>query len=144
MLLNITKQGSVARPVTVQYFTLAGQAKGVLYNYCRPFALYFVALYRIAPLSLSKVIFSFTDNEDFVPVQPTAVILHEDVAFATVPVELVNDEVVERSEVLFVRLALAPTNNTISGIQLAADTASIIITDEDGKLLRILIGIGSS
>ena len=90
------------------------------------------------------MIFSFTDNEDFVPVQPTAVILHEDEAFATVPVELVSDEVVERSEVLFVRLALTPTNNTISDIQLAADTASIITTDEDGKLLRILIGIGSS
>ena len=31
MLLNITKQGPVAGPVSVQYFTLAGQAKGKLY-----------------------------------------------------------------------------------------------------------------
>lgn len=31
MLLNITKQGPVAGPVSVQYFTLAGQAEGKLY-----------------------------------------------------------------------------------------------------------------
>lgn len=66
--------------------------------------------------------------------QPTAVTLQEDEVFAIVSVELVNDEVAEGSEVMFVRLALAP--NDISGIQLAADTASVIITDKDGKLLR--------
>ena len=60
--------------------------------------------------------------------------LQEDEVFAVVSVELVNDEVVEGSEVMFVRLALAP--NDISGIRLAADTASVIITDKDGKLLR--------
>jgi hypothetical protein len=78
-------------------------------------------------------LFSVIDNEDFVPVQPTAVILHKDEESATVSVELVNDEVVEGSEVMFVRLALAA--HDIPGIQLAADTASVIITDRDGKLL---------
>ncbi len=82
-------------------------------------------------------LFFVMDNEDFVPVQPTAVILHEDEVSATVSVELVNDEVVEGSEVMFVRLALAA--HDIPGIQLAADTASVIITDKDGKLLINII-----
>lgn len=75
---------------------------------------------------------SLTENEDFVPVQPTTVILQEEEAFGTVLVEIVNDDMVEGSEVLFVRLALAP--NDISGIQLAVDTATVIITDKDGNL----------
>ena len=82
---------------------------------------------------VKSLCFSIIDNEDFVPVQSTAVTLQEDEVFATVSLELVNDEVVEGSEVLFARLALAP--NDMSGIQLAADTAAVIITDKDGKLL---------
>ena len=136
VLLNITKQGPVAGPVNVQYFTLAGQAKGKLHM--RPYDLYFNPSIRILQTVEMKIsswnCFSFIDNEDFVPVQPTAVTLQEDDVFAIVSVELVNDEVVEGSEVMFVRLALTP--NDISGIQLTADTASVIITDKDGKLLR--------
>ena len=79
-------------------------------------------------------LFSIIDNEDFIPVPPTAVILQEGEVSATVSLELVNDEVVEGSEVMFVRLMLA-ANDITSGIQLAADTASVIIIDEDGKLL---------
>ena len=75
----------------------------------------------------------YLDNEDFVPVQPTTVTLQEDEAFITVSVELVNDDVVEGSEVMFVRLMLAPDD--ISGIQLTVDTASVIITDKDGNYI---------
>ena len=80
----------------------------------------------------SMCVFFVIDNEDFIPVPPTAVILREEEVSATVSVELVNDEVVEGSEVMFVRLALAA--NDVSGIQLAADTASVIIIDKDGEL----------
>lgn len=80
-------------------------------------------------------LFSVIDNEDFIPVPPTAVILPEGEVSATVSLELVNDEVVEGNEVMFVRLMLAANDNIISGIQLAADTASVIIIDKDGKLL---------
>lgn len=59
------------------------------------------------------------------------VILQEEEAFVTVSVEIVNDDTVEESEVLFVRLALTPDDT--SGIQLVADTASVIITDKDGN-----------
>ena len=80
---------------------------------------------------------SLVDSEDYVPVQPTAVTIQEDEIFALASVEIVNDEVVEGSEVMFVRLALILSNG-ISGIQLAADTATVIITDKDGKLLHVI------
>ena len=57
--------------------------------------------------------------------------LQENEVFTTVSVELVNDDVVEGNEVMFVRLILA--TNDVSGIQLIADTASVIIMDNDGK-----------
>lgn len=62
---------------------------------------------------------------------PTTVTILEEEVLTSISVELVNDDIVEGNEVLFVRLVPAPNN--ASGVELTMDTATIVITDNDGN-----------
>ena len=73
----------------------------------------------------------YTENMDYVPVSPTIATFSENESSIRVTVQITNDNVLEVTEELFfVRVELVDDR---PGVLLRADTATVLITDDDGK-----------